>query len=191
MENNNFIELFIKKVTDVRNEEFKLHNFSYEDKILEKKQLNENPMEFKNYKNIIKKKALMDKIKPGNINKKEYGPNNDTDIDILEDDIFNNNSDETKGEENKIDIELLDRDKKLELIHDFLQRKNILLNEEELKKIENIIDDPDIPLKKYLNISKIYQQIIKIGFIKKLENGTYLIDINQNKSKKSKNYFFK
>lgn len=191
MENNNFIELFIKKVNDVRNEEFKLHNFSYEDKILEKKQLNENPMEFKNYKNIIKKKALMDKIKPGNINKKEYGPNNDTDIDILEDDIFNNNSDETKGEENKIDIELLDRDKKLELIHDFLQRKNILLNEEELKKIENIIDDPDIPLKKYLNISKIYQQIIKIGFIKKLENGTYLIDINQNKSKKSKNYFFK
>jgi hypothetical protein len=191
MEYNNFIENFIKKINDIRNEEFKLHNFSYEERILEKKQLNENPMEFKNYKNIIKKKALLDKIKPGNINKKEYGPNNDNDIDILEDDIFNNNSDETKGEDNKIDIELLDRDKKLELIHDFLQRKNILLNEEELKKIENIIDDPNIPLKKYLNISKIYQQIIKISFIKKLENGTYLIDINQDKTKKSKNYFFK
>lgn len=190
MEYNNFIDFFIKKINDIRNEEFKLHNFSYEERILEKKQLNENPMEFKNYKNIIKKKALLDKIKPGNINKKEYGPNNDNDIDILEDDIFNNN-DETKGEENKIDIELLDRDKKLELIHDFLQRKNILLNEEELKKIENIIDDPNIPLKKYLNISKMYQQIIKISFIKKLENGSYLIDINQDKTKKSKNHFFK
>ena len=191
MEYNNFIENFIKKINEIRNEEFKLHNFSYEERILEKKQLNENPMEFKNYKNIIKKKALLDKTKPGNINKKEYGPNNDNDIDILEDDIFNNNSDETKGEENKIDIELLDRDKKLELIHDFLQRKNILLNEEELKKIDDIIDDPNIPLKKYLNISKIYQQIIKISFIKKLENGTYLIDINQDKTKKSKNHFFK
>jgi hypothetical protein len=36
-----------------------------------------------------------------------------------------------------------------------------------------------------------YQQIIKITFIKKLENGSYIIDLNENKVKKTKNYFFK
>lgn len=31
-----------------------------------------------------------------------------------------------------------------------------------------------------------YQQVIKISFIKKLENGSYIIDLNNNKIKKVK-----
>lgn len=190
MENNIFIENFIKKINETRNEQFEKFNFEFEDKIIEKKKVNENLMEFKSFQTTLKKKAKLDKLKPGNIGKKEYGSANDNNIDILEDDIFNNNLNEN-NEEIKLDIDALDRDKKLELITEFLQRKNIILEEGEIMKIENIIDDPNINLKKYLNISKIYQQIIKIGFIKKLENGFYIVDLDQNKSKKTKNYFFK
>lgn len=190
MENNIFIENFINKINETRNDEFKKFNFEFEDKIIEKKQINENLMEFKNYQSTLKKKAKLDKLKPGNIGKKEYGPINDLNIDILEDDIFNNNSNENNNEI-KLDIDLLDKDKKLELINEFLQRKNIILEECEILKMNDILDNPDINLKKYLNISKMYQQIIKIGFIKKLENGLYIVDLDQNKYKKTKNYFFK
>ena len=37
MENNTFIEDFIKKINDIRNEEFEKFNFKFEDKIIEKK----------------------------------------------------------------------------------------------------------------------------------------------------------
>jgi hypothetical protein len=191
MENNIFIEDFIKKINETRNEQFEKFNFKFEDKIIEKKKINENLMEFKNFQSTLKKKAKIEKLKPGNIGKKEYGPPNDVNVDILEDDIFNNNLNENDNDEIKLDIDSLDREKKMELINDFLQRKNIILEEGEIIKIDAILDDPNINLKKYLNISKIYQQIIKIGFIKKLENGLYVVDLNQNKSKKTKNYFFK
>ena len=46
-------------------------------------------------------------------------------------------------------------------------------------------------IKKYLNISKVYQQVNKISFIKKLENGSYIVDIVENKPKKTKKFFNK
>ena len=190
MDNNIFLNNFIEKINSIRDEEFKQYDFKYEEKTIENKILNENTMEFKNFKNIIKKKAMMDKLKPGNIGKKEYKSNDDT-IDILEDDIFQNDLSENNVNEIKIDIELLDKNKKLELIYEFLQRKNIILEDSELKKIESIVDNSEIVLKKYINISKMYQHITKIGFIKKLENGSYIIDLNENKTKKPKNYFIK
>lgn len=189
MDTKPFIETFIENINKIRNEDFEKNNFTYEEKVITKKSINENSMEFKSFKSTTRKKALLDKSKPGNIGKKEY-ENIDHGIDILQDDIFNDDS-EHNSEDSKLDIESLDRDKKLELINDFLQRKNIILDQENLKKIEMIVDDPEITLKKYLNISKIYQQVIKIGFIKKLENGSYIIDLNNNKTKKSKNYFVK
>ena len=42
---------------------------------------------------------------------------------------------------------------------------------------------------KFINISKIYQQVTKISFIKKLENGSYIVDLSDNKVKKTKKYF--
>jgi hypothetical protein len=189
MDNNIFLNDFIEKIKNIRDEEFKLFNIIYTDKIIEKKILNENTTEFNNFKVVLKKKALLDKFKPSNVGKKEYESKND--IDILQDDIFNNNNVEDDEDEIKLDINLLDKEKKLELIYDFLQRKNIILDEIENQKIESIINNPDIILKKYINISKMYRHITKIGFIKKLENGSYIIDLNENKTKKSKNHFFK
>jgi hypothetical protein len=184
MDNQNFIQnCIIEKINILREDEFKKQNFIYDDVIIEKKDLNVNLMEFKNFQNSIKKKALIDKNKPSNINKKEYS-SSAPEINIIGDDIFENS-------DLKLDIISLDRDKKMELINDFIQRKNIMLDENEFKKIEEIIDNPEINIKKYLSISKIYQQIDKISFIKKLENGSYIIDINENKSKKTKKFFNK
>jgi len=189
METINFLPDFINKINTIREDEFKKFNFQYEDIILEKKVLNENTMEFKSYKNKTIKKALMEKLKPGNIGKKEYSTTDNT-IDILEDDIFNNTSENT-DDDVKLDLDLLDIPKKTFMINDFLQRKNIILDEDNMKKVDDIINNPEINLKKYLNISKIYQQITKISFIKKLENCSYIIDLNDNKPKKSKKYFLK
>jgi len=189
MEYIDIINNIIDKISNIRIEEFKKYNLEYEEKIIEKKVLNEDLVDIKTFKNKIIKKALQDKNKPSNINKKEYPTNSDC-INILEDDIFSNEFDENPPEEDKLDIETMDREKKIELINEFIQRKNIIFDEDNsIEKIIEIIDDESINLKKYINISKMYQQITKIGFIKKLENGMYIININDTKVKKNKNLF--
>jgi hypothetical protein len=187
MDSGKFIEEVIAKIDTVRNDEFSKNNYTYEEKSIEKKVLNENLMEFRNFQSKIRKKALQDKLKPSNVGKKEYGSNGEN-VDILEDDIFNNN--DTQHEEIKINIDELDRESKLKLINEFIQRKNIILDQMNLQKIESIIDNPSISLKKYITVSKMYQQITKIGFIKKLEDGLYIVDISEKKVK-NKNVFFK
>ena len=189
MNNNIFIPQCIEKLNSLREIEFNKNNFTYDEKIIEKKSINTNLVEFKNFQNNLKKKASLDKSKPSNIGKKEYSSSN-SNIDILEDDIFNDDN-ENKDGEIKLEIDSLDRDKKIELINEFLQRKNIILDELEYKKIEEIIDNPELNIKKYLNISKVYQQVNKISFIKKLENGSYIVDIVENKPKKTKKFFNK
>jgi hypothetical protein len=189
---NNFIVEFIKIISDNRNKEFEKFNFKYEDKIIDKKKICENPMEFKKYSLDIKKQSLINKNKPGNIQKKNYEDNNDN-VDILEDDIFNNsnNVNNSKIDNVKLDIEKIDIDTKKKLIYNYLDLKNIKLDENNLNKIEIIINDVDVNLKKYISISKIYQNITKISFIKKLEDGSYIVDLNIPKTRKSKNVFFK
>ncbi|MEI7831387.1 MAG: hypothetical protein WCI31_16530 [Prolixibacteraceae bacterium] len=131
---------------------------------MEKKNLNENLKEFRQFQNNIKKKAMLEKYKPANISKKEYDTSAETVLENLENNIFANyeNNEENKGEESKIDISELDRNSKINLIKEFIYRKNIFLDETEINKIENIIDNPEIQIKKYINISKMYQQITKI-----------------------------
>jgi len=187
MNSTQFIENIIAKINTIRNEEFAKNNFTYHENQIEKKVLNENLMEFKNFQSTMRKKAQLDKYKPSNIGKKEYGGNGEN-IDILEDDIFNNN--DNQQEEIALNIDGLDGESKLKLIHDFIQRKNIILDEINLQKIKSIIDNPSISLKKYITISKMYQQITKIGFIKKLEDGIHIVDISEKKVK-NKNIFFK
>lgn len=189
---NNFIVEFIEIISNNRNKEFEKFNFKYEDKILDKKKICENPMEFKKYSIDIKKQANTNKNKPGNIKKKTYEDNNDN-VDILEDDIFNNssNSNNIKLDNIKLDIEKIDIDTKKKLIHNYLDLKNIKFDEDNLKKLEIIINDSDINLKKYISISKIYQNITKISFIKKMEDGSHIVDLNIPKTRKSKNVFFK
>jgi hypothetical protein len=187
MDNITFLNTFINKINNIREEEFNKNNFIYKEKNVEKKKVNENLMEYRNYKSNMIKKSIKDKMKPSNIGKKEYELG-DNYINILEDDIFTN--EDEISEDNKLNIDELTRDDKLKLIYDYLQRKCIDLDECNLKKIECIIDDTNIILKKHIVISKMYQQIIKISFIKKVENGSYIIDLNEKKVK-NKNIFFK
>lgn len=181
-----YIDDVIMNINNIRQSEFKKYNFHYDDKIIENKQLNENTMEYKNFKNIIVKKAKLEKLKPGNICKKEY-ENTENDIDILEDDIFM--SDE-KNDNIKLDFDKLTIEEKMTMINEYLNRKNIILDEMSMKKIEEIVNDSNTQLKKYINISKMYQHVIKISFIKKRENGTYDVEINNDKQiKKNKKFF--
>ena len=210
-----FIPNFLNKIKTIRDEEFIKNNTVYEEKVIEKKSLNENLKEFRQYQYKLKKKASLEKMKPGNMAKGEYDTSVTSGVDILEDDIFNlippplhtgvglvgvggvggvgeedaDSNDSKEDTESKIDISLMDREKKINLIREYIVRKNIYLEEEELKKIDDIVDNPEIMLKKYLNISKMYQQITKISFIKKLENGSYIVDISDTKKKINKKYF--
>jgi hypothetical protein len=185
MQCQDFIKEMVFKINDIRNNEFKKYNFTYEDKIIEKKELNENSMEYKNFKSVIIKKGNMEKMKPGNVGKKVYDSQNE--IDIL-DDVFNSDS---KDDDTKLDIDSLTNEEKMNMINDFLGRKNIIFDGIELKKIEDFVNDPTFPLKKYINISKMYKHVIKIGFIKKRENGSYEIDLSEKKQRNTKKFFIK
>ena len=183
-----FINNLVNNINDIREKEFNKYNFTYKELNLEKKKVNENLMEYRNYKSKMIKKSIKDKMKPSNIGKKEYelGENY---INILEDDIFMNDDNE-KQDDYKLNIDQLNREEKLKLIHEYLQRKCIDLDDINLKKIEGIVDDSNISIKKYIIVSKMYQQIMKISFIKKIENGTYIVDLSEKKVK-NKNIFFK
>jgi len=185
MQCHDFIQGIFLKINDMRDSEFKKYNFTYEDKVIEKKELNENSMEYKNFKSVIIKKSNMEKMKPGNVGKKVYDSQNE--IDIL-DDVFNS---DVKDDDTKLDIDSLTNDEKMNMINDFLGRKNIIFDETEMKKIEDFVNDSTFPLKKYINISKMYKHIIKIGFIKKRENGSYEIDLSEKKQRNTKKFFIK
>jgi hypothetical protein len=194
MTNINFLDNLVNKINEVRENEFNNFNLKYDEIIIEKKLVNENSKEYSAYKNNLKKKNLIEKNKPKNFGKKDnINEDSNTNIDILEDDIFNsnNNLNENKDEEIKLDLNSLDKEKKLDIINDFLQRKSILLEESELNKINDIVNDDNNNFKKYFTISKMYQQITKISFIKKLENGSYIVDLSESKSRKSKKFFLK
>jgi hypothetical protein len=64
------------------------------------------------------------------------------------------------------------------------------LDETNKRKIEELLKSEGFCLKKFLTISKVYQQITKISFLKKVEGGTYVVDISDKKIK-NKNLFFK
>ena len=191
MDNVSYLNGIIQRMSELRENEFVENNFSFQEKELVKKIVNENTLDFKNFQIKLRKKASLDKMKAGNAKKKEYSTvNENTDIDIIKDDIFNNGQVEDNDQE-KLDISSLDKDKKLELINNFIQKKSIFLDEESMKKIEEIIDNSEISLRKYIIISKMYQEITKINFIKKLEDGSYVVDLGENKNKKVKKSFFK
>jgi hypothetical protein len=188
MSNLDIFSTFIENIKNIRTKEFEIENIEITNKIIEKKPLNENLKEFRDYQSLIKKKALLEKQKPGNYSKKEYEVSSNN-IDILEDDIFKNNDNDSNEVVEKKDFFTMDREIKINLIKEYINRKNIILEESDLEKIYNIIDDPNIILKKYFSFSQIYHQLTKISFIKKLENGSYIINLDENKSKKVKKYF--
>ena len=191
MDSDIIINSFIQNINIIRDNEFLKFNF----KIIDNNDIKKNntqiiSKDFVNFNIDLKKKASIEKYKPSNISKIDYD-NTTSNINILEDDIFNDNNEDKSDDNFKLNLDNLCKEEKLSLINEYLIRKNIVLENNEIIKLDKILDDSEISLKKYFNISKLYQKIIKIAFIKKLENGSYIIDLIDSKPKKAKNYFLK
>jgi hypothetical protein len=188
---NNKIEEIKSSFEEIRNNEFEIHNFKYKKPELVKKEINVDTVDFKHYQSAIRKKVMSEKNKPSNMFKIEIETTDNNKINIIDDPIFNSQEVEESTQE-KLDISTLDKESKLKLIHNYLKKKSIKLEEVELLKIEAIVDNPDISLKKYITISKLYQDISKISFIKKVDETNYAVILDDNKVKKSKtSSFFK
>jgi hypothetical protein len=187
---NNKIEEIKSSFENLRNNEFEVNNFKYIKPELIKKDINVETVDFKNYQSSIRKKAMSEKNKPSNMFKNDIETTDNTNINIIDDPIFNSEDIEESSQE-KIDITTLDRDTKLKLIHNYLKKKSIKLDEANILKIENIIDNPDISLRKYITISKLYQDISKISFIKKVDETNYAVILDDKVKKSKTSSFFK
>ena len=181
-----FINDIISKINKIHEEEFKNNNFVYTEIELPKKVINDNLMDFRNFKSKLIKRSIKDKSKPSFANKKEYETDS-SNINILEDDIFQSN--EENQEITKININDITIEDKQKLINNYLNMKNIVLDEIQKNTINEMLNDTQFNFKKYISISSMNQQITKIGFLKKMEDGTYLIDLKE--KQKNKNIFFK
>ena len=187
---NNKIEEIKSSFEKLRNNEFEVNNFKYTKLELIKKDINVDTVDFKHYQSAIRKKAMSEKNKPSNMFKNDIETTDNNKINIIDDPIFNSEDVEESSQE-KIDITSLDRETKLKLINNYLKKKSIKLDEVNMLKIENIIDNPDISLRKYITISKLYQDISKISFIKKIDETNYAVILDDKIKKSKTSSFFK
>ena len=187
---NNKIEEIKSSFEKLRNNEFEINNFKYIKPELVKKDINVDTVDFKHYQSAIRKKAMSEKNKSSNMFKNDIETTDNNKINIIDDPIFNSEDVEESSQE-KIDITSLDRETKLKLINNYLKKKSIKLDEVNMLKIENIIDNPDISLRKYITISKLYQDISKISFIKKVDETNYAVILDDKVKKSKTSSFFK
>jgi hypothetical protein len=188
---NNKIEEIKSSFEKLRNNEFEINNFKYIKPELVKKDINVDTVDFKNYQSAIRKKAMSEKNKPSNMFKNDIETTENNKINIIDDPIFDSINEVEESSQEKIDITSLDRENKLKLIHDYLKKKSIKLDEANMLKIENIIDNPEISLRKYITISKLYQDISKISFIKKVDETSYAVILDDKVKKGKTSSFFK
>ena len=183
MDYNLFINNFIENINNLNHRDFNKNNFKYVIKTREKKELNENPMILREYKTSmaksVKKKEKMDDF---------------VDINSINNniDLFDTNNINTFNkkelEDNKNNFYDLDKENKIEYIKDYMSRKKIYIEIHNFSKIDEIVEDNEL-LKKYITISKQHNQISKISFFKKREDGTYFIDLIISKKKKNVAFF--
>jgi hypothetical protein len=184
MDYNLFINNFIENINNLNHRDFNKNNFEYIVKIREKKEFNENPMILREYKSNMAK-SIKNKVKNDDFIDINNINNNVDLFDANNINIFN-----TKEiEENKNNFYDLDKENKLEYIKDYMSRKKIYIEITNFSKIDDIIEDNEL-LKKYITISKQHNQISRISFFKKREDGSHFIDLIIPK-KKSKLVFFK
>jgi hypothetical protein len=188
---NNKIEEIKSSFENLRNNEFEINNFKYIKPELVKKDINVDTVDFKHYQSAIRKKAMSEKNKPSNMFKNDIETTENNKINIIDDPIFDSINEVEESSQEKIDITSLDRENKLKLIHDYLKKKSIKLDESNMLKIENIIDNPEISLRKYITISKLYQDISKISFIKKIDETSYAVILDDKVKKGKTSSFFK
>jgi len=188
---NSKIEEIKSSFENLRNNEFEINNFKYIKPELVKKDINVDTVDFKNYQSAIRKKAMSEKNKPSNMFKNDIETSDNNKINIIDDPIFDSINEVEESSQEKIDITSLDRENKLKLINDYLKKKSIKLDEANMLKIENIIDNPEISLRKYITISKLYQDISKISFIKKIDETSYAVILDDKVKKGKTSSFFK
>ena len=140
-------------------------------------------IDYKVYKNNrIKTLLSKNKIK----SKKEEDPINEINILTLKTMADNvNNSEENSTENNTTDIDKMPVDLKYELIEKYIQKKSINLNENDIDKLNDLLNDENIKLNKYISVSNVFGDITKISFlVKNKETNEYYIDINNFKNSK-------
>ena len=149
-----------------------------EDKLLDKKLADGNySIDYKVYKNN-RIKTLLSKNKI-----KKQQDETEKEMNIL---TLNLVTDPTTNNMN--DIDKLSFEEKYNLINRYIRKKNIILSEQQMNKINELLIDSDIILKKYISVSAVFGDITKISFIvKNRETGEYNIDINNLKSIKKEN----
>jgi len=184
MDYNLFINNFIENINNLNHRDFNKNNFEYVIKTREKKELNENPMILREYKSSMAK-SIKKKVKSD-----DYVDINSTNLNI---DLFDTNNINTfnkkEVDDNQNNFYDLDKENKIEYIKDYMSRKKIYIEINHFSKINDIVEDNEL-LKKYITISKQHNQISKISFFKKREDGSYFIDLIISK-KKNKVVFFK
>lgn len=86
------------------------------------------------------------------------------------------------------DIDKMSFEEKYNLIERYIKKKNILLSEIDRNRINDILVDDTIILKKYISVSAVFGDITKISFIvKNKEMNEYYIDLNNLKTIKKEN----
>jgi len=190
MDNIQLIEETIQKINDIRETEFKINNHVNIEKKVELKEVNANINDFRNFKSGLIKRSIRDKSKPFYQGKQEYEVDT-SGTNILKDDIFEiHDGTEEKQKEKTQNMDILTKEEKMNLIKEFISRKSIEIEENQIQRIEDMLDNPEFSFKKNIVLSKTYNQISKILFLKKLENGSHIVDFSTNKHK-NKNIFFK
>lgn len=184
MESNLYLDNYINKLKEFNENELKKYNFKEEEIIKEKKEINPNNTIIRDY-NSKRYKSLKD----NNLNNDVYRILKDRDDDN-EVDLFDSNNFNLKGnseEVEKVNFSELEEEIKKEYINKYLLRKKYQIEGMELNKLYSILEDND-KIKKYINFSSELNQIMRIGCLKKKEDGT-LHFIEENSKLKKKNIF--
>ena len=185
------INNIINTIDSIRKIEFEKNNYEYVEKIVvDTTEKNGNINDIRNFQADIRKKTMQENNKTKQNKRTTYIMDSGEGtmvggesvavkpVDIIKDDIFKNTTENevSSSSESKLEITTMDGEGKLTLIKNYLYKKNIRLSPEDIQKITELVNNPDFSLRKYINISKMYQEITKITFIKKNSDGTYFFD---------------
>ena len=136
-------------------------------------------IDYKVYKNN-RIKTLLSKNK---IRKSMNDDQTEKEMNILTLNLYTNSS-----TNNLNDIDKMSFEEKYNLIERYIKKKNIVLSEIDRNRINDILVDDTIILKKYISVSAVFGDITKISFIvKNKEMNEYYIDLNNLKTIKKEN----
>lgn len=139
-------------------------------------------IDYKVYKNN-RIKTLLSKNK---IRKSMNDDQTEKEMNILTLNLYTDTS--TSSTNNLNDIDKMSFEEKYNLIERYIKKKNIVLCEIDRNRINDILIDDTIILKKYISVSAVFGDITKISFIvKNREMNEYYIDLNNLKTIKKEN----